>query len=117
MRTARRRPNLERPFLGGDPAERPPGPVFMARGGGGGGRRWDVSFWLWPLPSANPFVLVVEWPAQGIAVTRVAIEVGPLLEASARAQELWSNGEAEAGGRVVFMQMTEKVRTDPRQAD
>ena len=47
--------NMELPFIRANPEERPPGPVLMPRGGGGGGRHWDVSFWLWPLPKEDPF--------------------------------------------------------------
>ena len=74
------------------PEERPQGPVLMPRGGGGGGRRWDVSFWLWPLPKDEPFALVLEWPARGIELTRYEIAVAPIAAAAARCEELWPDG-------------------------
>ena len=64
----------------------------MPRGGGGGGRRWDVSFWLWPLPRKDPFALVVEWPGRGVDLARIEVPVQPLVEAAARAEELWPGG-------------------------
>jgi hypothetical protein len=90
--------NLGTPFFGRDELERPPGPVLMPRGGGGGGRRWDVSFWLWPLPTEDPFELVVEWPARGIGLARFPVSVAPLVEAAARCEELWPNGGGGGGG-------------------
>ncbi len=89
--------NMEHPFMRPSPEDRPPGPVLMPRGGGGGGRHWDVSFWLWPLPKDDPFELVVEWPARGIALTRHAIRVAPILEAASRCEELWPNGGGNGG--------------------
>ena len=84
--------NMEHPFMRPNPEERPEGPVLMPRGGGGGGRRWDVSFWLWPLPRDDPFALVIQWPARGIALTRFEIGVTPFVEAAARCEELWPDG-------------------------
>jgi hypothetical protein len=90
--------NLAMPFFPHGFEERPPGPVLMPRGGGGGGRRWDVSFWLWPLPAADPFAIAVEWPARGIALTQVDVATAPLVEAAARAEELWPDGGGDASG-------------------
>jgi hypothetical protein len=90
--------SLGRPFLPHDPAELPSGPVLMPRGGGGGGRRWDVSFWLWPLPPPGPLTLVCEWPAREIALTRVEVDNRRLLDASQRAAPLWPDGGGAGGG-------------------
>jgi len=65
--------NLGMPFFPQGPDERPPGPILMPRGGGGGGRRWDVSFWLWPLPPRGELTLVCEWPVRAVELTRVEI--------------------------------------------
>ena len=78
--------------------------MLAPRGGGGGGRRWDVSFWLWPLPAEDPFALVVEWPGRGIALSRHEVAVQPLLDAAARAEELWPNGGGEpSGGHITVV--------------
>jgi len=90
--------NMEYPFMRADPEEQPEGPVLMPRGGSGGGRRWDVSFWLWPLPKEDPFALVVEWPARGIALSRFEIGVAPLVAAAARCEELWPRDGGDGGG-------------------
>jgi hypothetical protein len=89
--------NVEHPFMRRNPEERPAGPVLMPRGGGGGGRGWDVSFWLWPLPREDPFAFVVEWPARGVDLSRFEIGVAPLVEAAARSEELWPDGGGDNG--------------------
>jgi hypothetical protein len=90
--------NLGMPFFPQGPDERPRGPILMPRGGGGGGRRWDVSFWLWPLPPRGQLTLVCEWPARAVELTRVEIDAGTLIEAAERAAPLWPGGGGEPGG-------------------
>jgi hypothetical protein len=81
-------------FAESEPAQ----PVLSPRGGGGGGRAWSWDLWLWPLPPPGPLVLVCKWPAQGIAETRVDLDAAPILEAAARAEELWPDGGASPPG-------------------
>jgi hypothetical protein len=90
--------NIDSPLFGLGSDERPAPPVLMPRGGGGGGHRWDVSFWLWPSPPPENLTLVCEWPARGIELTRVDLDVGALLVAAQRATPLWPDGGGEAGG-------------------
>jgi hypothetical protein len=72
---------------GGD--HEPQRPLLMHNGGGGGGRRYDQTYWVWPLPPAGPLTFVCEWPALGIAETRVDLDAGLLHAAAARAATLW----------------------------
>jgi hypothetical protein len=65
-------------------------PVLMPRGSGGGGRRWDGNWWVWPLPPAGPLAVVCEWPAYGIALTRHEFDAGKLLDAAERVEQLWA---------------------------
>jgi hypothetical protein len=67
----------------------PEGPVLMPRGGGGGGGEWEQEWWVWPLPPPGPLAFVCEWPARGIALTSVEIDAQPILDAAARARELF----------------------------
>ena len=90
--------NLGMPFFPRNPEERPQGPVLMPRGGGGGGRSWDVSFWLWPLPKEDPFALVVEWPVREVPLSRFELPVAVLVEAAARCEELWPDDGRGSGG-------------------
>jgi hypothetical protein len=71
--------------LRGDPSQ----PVLVPRGSGGGHRRWDGDWWVWPLPPAGPLSVVCEWPAYGIALTRQEFDAGVLLGAAAKVEQLW----------------------------
>ncbi|MBF4462801.1 MULTISPECIES: hypothetical protein [unclassified Rathayibacter] len=61
----------------------------------GGGRpsvfmdSWSRDVWLWPLPPLPALRVAVEWSSRGIAETVTSLDVGPLLEASARSHPLW----------------------------
>jgi hypothetical protein len=70
--------------------DRPPEhPVLLQHGGGGGGLRYDMGLWLWPLPPAGPLGFVVEWPSEGIEETRVEIDAEPIRKAAQEAETLW----------------------------
>ena len=75
----------------------PAGPVLVPRSGGGGEHRWEVLFWMWPLPKEDPFRIVVEWPSRGIDLSLVDVPVAPLVEAASRCEELWPAGEGHDG--------------------
>jgi len=68
--------------------------VFFEHGGGssgGGGGQLTVqrTFWLWPLPEAGAIQVFCEWPALGIPLTSVELDVAQLAEAKARVVPLW----------------------------
>jgi hypothetical protein len=73
--------------------DEPTGPLLTQHGGGGSGSdrlatsSW--SLWLWPLPPAEPFDLVVAWPALGVDLTRVELSGRDIVEAASRAGPLW----------------------------
>jgi hypothetical protein len=71
--------------------EPPSGPIMHARGGGGGGGSWRETLWVWPLPPPGPLVLVCEWPALAIPLTRCEIDAQPILDAATRAQVIFSS--------------------------
>jgi hypothetical protein len=80
--------NLDARYADFDSA--PPAPFVMSRGGGGGGNRWSMEQWLWPLPPAGPLTFVAEWPRYGIAETRAVIDATALRSAADSAVDLWS---------------------------
>ena len=79
------------------PDDPPKGPLLMPHGGGGGARRWDMNMWLWPLPPPGPLAFVCEWQAEGIALTRREVDAGAILDAAGRVEQLWPDGDGDAG--------------------
>jgi hypothetical protein len=74
-----------------DPDVAPAGAVIVPGGGGGGGGRWHQSLWVWPLPPPGPLLLVCEWPAAGIPLTRREIDARLIIDAATRAQVVFSD--------------------------
>lgn len=75
----------------------PPAAVLQQRGGGGGGKSWEFRFWAWPLPPEGPLAFVVEWPSEGIALTRTEVDTKPIREAAGHAEELWPDRGIRGG--------------------
>jgi len=74
----------------------PPGPVLLLHGGRGGGRVWDQSYWVWPLPPDGPVTFVVEWPAQGVPLTQARVEAVSIVQAATKDERLWLEGPDDA---------------------
>jgi hypothetical protein len=76
----------------------PDGPLLTQHGGGGRGgdgvAATSWSLWLWPLPPAEPFDLVVAWPALGVDLTRVELSGRDIVEAASRAGPMWPHTPA-----------------------
>jgi hypothetical protein len=80
-----------------DPGQAPPpGPVLLPHNGRGGERVWDQSYWVWPLPPAGPLSFVVQWPAQGVPLTRAGVEAVGIVQAAAQDERLWPEGPTDA---------------------
>jgi hypothetical protein len=86
-------------FAGRD--ETPQAPVLHPQGGGGGPGSWRLGYWVWPLPPAGTFAFVCEWTAASIPLTRHDIDAQLVLEASARAQEIFSPGTPSRPGATI----------------
>ena len=67
----------------------PAGPIMHAGGGGGGS--WHETQWVWPLLLPGTLMLVCEWPAMGIPLTRSELDAQPILDAATRAQAIFSD--------------------------
>jgi hypothetical protein len=80
----------------------PEGPVMWPASGRGGGRCWDQGYWVWPLPPDGPLAFVCEWPAYGVALSKIEIDGGQILEAAARAEILWPEDLTGPRGRVFW---------------
>jgi hypothetical protein len=93
----RKATNLGYPFQRQQEDVDPSRPVLVPRGSSGGGRSWQMNWWLWPLPPPGPLAVVCEWPAQKIPLTRHELDSSPLLEAATEVEPLWPNGEPSGG--------------------
>ncbi len=81
--------NLDITGIGAPFDRSPKGPVLEGGGGGGGERRYDLSYWVWPLPPAGPLAFVCEWPACAVPVTRHEIDSASIRAAAAESTPLW----------------------------
>jgi hypothetical protein len=78
--------------LGPDPnaALRSPDRIsIMPRGGQGGPRRLDQSFWIHPLPPSGPLTFVAQWREVGLNEQRREIDSEPILTAAAGITPIW----------------------------
>lgn len=81
--------NLDITGIGGPHDNRPKGPVLDGGGGGGGDSRYDLNYWVWPLPPAGPLAFVCEWPAYALPLTRYEIDSTPIRTAAAQSTAPW----------------------------
>ena len=70
----------------------PDRPVCVPQGGGGGGRRWSMEQWLWPLPPPGDMTVYASWPAHGIEETSVTLDGAAIRSAAEDAEQLWPDG-------------------------
>lgn len=69
--------------------EIPKGPVIGPRGGGGGGRRWDFSYWVWPLPPDGPVTITLEWPRHWDGAVTSEVDGTAIHKAGESSERLW----------------------------
>ena len=65
------------------------GPVVMGRSGGGGGRMWEMSYWVWPLPPPGELTFVVSWPAEGVPEHQIEIDADEFIRLAPSADRVW----------------------------
>ena len=90
LSTGRGAPGPTNPF--GVPTDElgiPTVPVLLPRGGGGGGERFTIGYWCFPLPPAGTVDVYVEWADQDIAETSAPLDATLIRDASERVVELW----------------------------
>lgn len=69
----------------------PAAPLMQRRGSGGGVGLWSETLWVWPLPPPGALLLVCEWPAGGIPLTRCELDAQLILDAAGRAEVVFSD--------------------------
>ena len=62
--------------------KRPRRPILAGGGGGGGDRRYDLRYWVWPLPPSGKLTFLTEWPAEGLPLTPHEIDSEPIRTAA-----------------------------------
>jgi hypothetical protein len=66
----------------------PSAPVLASRGLSGGRTRWQIEYWLWPLPPPGEFAVACECPDIGVELTTAMLDGDGVLDAAARARQL-----------------------------
>jgi hypothetical protein len=69
------------------------GPTMRPQRGTGWYREWHHDFWCWPLPPSGPLQLICEWPQMEIPLTRREVDAQLILDASARAEEIFPSAD------------------------
>jgi hypothetical protein len=77
-------------YEGKDPPT-PAGPIVVPQSGGGGGKRYEYSFWCWPLPPEGPMTLTVQWARAAIPSTSVEIDASAIRRAGLTSKKLWTD--------------------------
>lgn len=70
-------------------SQRPARRLLQPISGEAGGLMARMVYWVWPLPPPGPVIFSCEWPRCEIPLTRREIPARLILEAAARAEELW----------------------------
>jgi len=84
--TAEREPRRRNPLVRRHPHRTG---VDVTRRRGGGGDRYEMRFWCFPLPPPGPMTIFVEWADQGIDESAVAFDANMILDAVPQVVTLW----------------------------
>ncbi len=68
----------------------PGGPIVGQTSMSGGGKRWDCSWWAWPLPSDGPLTITCHWPARGIDTQPVELDGTAIQRAGSASTDMWN---------------------------
>ena len=69
--------------------EVPAGPIIGQFGGGGGGKRMDFQYWVWPLPPDGPLSISCEWPKGGVASSWTEVDGDAIRDAGSTSTSVW----------------------------
>jgi hypothetical protein len=63
--------------------------ILLMEGSGGGDRRCDGDFWVYPLPPDGPVTFVASWPRYKVPEVRAEVDGTAIRAAAQRAVTLW----------------------------
>ena len=66
-----------------------PAPILRSRGLSGAETRWEVGYWLSPLPPSGEMILACEWPDLDVRLATATVDGDRIYDAAARARDLW----------------------------
>jgi len=90
MLTASTTPRPSNPFgIDTDDDGVPRQPVLVPRGGGGGGDRYVMTFWCFPLPPSGPMTVHADWPDEGFDEVSIPFDAELIRDAAREAVTLW----------------------------
>ncbi len=69
--------------------EVPAGPVIGQLGGGGGGKRMDFQYWVWPLPPDGPLSISCAWLKGGMAASWSNVDGSAIRDAGSNSASVW----------------------------
>jgi hypothetical protein len=64
-------------------------PSLMDHGGGGGGRTFEMNYWLTPMPPPGDLTIIVAWPTRDIPESRTVISGDVIAQGASANVELW----------------------------
>jgi hypothetical protein len=67
----------------------PAGPLISGWSGGGGGKRWDARWWIWPLPPEGLLTVSCDWPEGDVPHAEVELDGGSIRRAGEESGKLW----------------------------
>lgn len=68
-----------------------PSEIYLEPSGGTGiPTRFDMTYWVWPLPPEGPVTFTCGWPAYDIPTSHVSLDAASILGAADRAVLLWA---------------------------
>jgi hypothetical protein len=67
------------------------GPILAPRSGGGGDKRWDFRYWVWPLPPEGRLTFMCEWSARNLAPTTHDVDATVIRRAGNASTKLWGD--------------------------
>jgi hypothetical protein len=69
------------------------GPILAPRSGGGGGKRWDFRYWVWPLPPEGRLTFMCEWSSRKLAPTTHDVDASEIRRAGDASRKLWDDSQ------------------------